>query len=196
MLSLLIKIKYCKLYNQLANLINLEVIDLSIIKFLAPLFISGIFIISSHATGLQVPFSWVENEKASASVLYVSDYSDETRVFEAKVGHSKLGHQGIYFSDYYAEDTNVCKYRTTTPDTITMIFNGQAVKMLRWCQKFRNSEQYYFSLTPETDRGESYVINLFKIATSPIKIQYNNEILYFPVTGFTKAWNSAGGNAI
>ena len=171
-------------------------IDLSIIKFLAPLFISGILIMPSHSTGFQMPFSWAENEKARASVLYVSDYSDETRVFEAKVGHSKLGHQGVYFSDYYAEDTNVCKYRTTTPDSITMIFNGQAVKMLRWCYKFQDAEQYYLSLTPETDRGESYVINLFKVATSPIEIQYNNETLYFPVTGFTKAWNSAGGDAI
>ena len=143
-----------------------------------------------------MPSSWAEKEKGSASVLYVSDYSDETRVFEAKVSHSKLGYQGIYFSDYYAENANVCKYRTTTPDSITMIFSGQAVKMLRWCHKFQDAEQYYFSLTPETDRGENYVINLFKIATSPIKVQYNNEILYFPVIGFTKAWNSAGGNAI
>lgn len=166
------------------------------IKLFTSLFLFSFLVAPSNATGFQAPFSWSENDTGSASVLYISDYSEETKVFEARITHSKTGHQGVYFSDYYAEDTNVCKYRTTIPDTITMIFNGQAVKMLRWCQKFQNSEQHYFSLTPETARGESYVINLFKIATLPIKIQYNNETLYFPVTGFTKSWNSAGGNAI
>ncbi|WP_162199617.1 hypothetical protein [Psychrobacter urativorans] len=166
------------------------------ITFLVLILISNFVITPSYATRFETSVSWTQLGNGSAVIEYSSDYSDETKIFTAQITHSNSGYQRLYFSDYYAEDTNVCTYRTTTPDSITMIFNGQAVKMLRWCQKFTDTEQYYFNLTPETDRGDSYIINLFKTATSPIKIQYNNETFYFPVTGFTKAWNSAGGNAI
>jgi hypothetical protein len=171
-------------------------IDLSIIKFLAPIFISGILIMPSHSTGFQTPFSWSQRDNGSAAVIYTSDYSDDAKYFESEISHSKSGSQRLYFDDYYISNLNTCNYQTTVPDNTTIVFNGQAVKMLRWCKKFGDADKYYYSLTPETDRGHSYVVNLFKVASSSIKIQYNNDTLYFPVTGFTKAWNSAGGNAI
>lgn len=148
------------------------------------------------ATGFQIPFSWSEYDNGTASVLYTSDYSDESRYFKSEISHSTSGYQGIYFRDIYIGSFSACNSRTTASDTTTVVFNGQAVKMLRWCKKFKDADQYYLELTPATERGDSYIINLFKIATLPIKIQYDNEILYFPVIGFTKAWNSAGGNAI
>lgn len=128
--------------------------------------------------------------------MYKTDYSDDYRILEAEVSHSKSGYQRLYFNDFYYETLNTCTYITSTPDSKTIVFNGQAVKMLRWCEKFADVDKYYYALTPETERGDSYIVNLFKIATSPIEIKYNNETLYFPVTGFTKTWNSAGGNAI
>ena len=124
------------------------------------------------------------------------EYSYGSEAFTAAVGHSKLGEQRLYFSKYYTDDTNVCSYTTTYPTTTTIVFNGQAVKMSRWCKKFADANQYYYEYTPETDRGDSYVINLFKRATLPIKIQIDGDAFYFPVMGFSKVWNSAGGNAI
>ena len=119
------------------------------------------------------------------------------KFFDAQVSHSLVGHQRLYFQDYYYNtNKNICKYESSIPSSTTMIFNGQAVKMARWCRKFTVTGQYYYSFTPETDRGYFYVVNLFKTSTSPVKIQFNDDTFYFPVRGFTKAWNSAGGNAI
>lgn len=130
-----------------------------------------------------------------ASVQY-TEYSDESKSFDALVGHSASGYQRIYFANYYDEDRNICSSTTSYPTTATIIFDDQAVKMSRWCKKFDDVDQYYYQYTPETDRGDSYVINLFKRATLPIKIHIDGETLYFPVMGFTKAWNNAGGDAI
>ena len=169
---------------------------MNLIKLLVPLLVGSFLIMSSYATDIQIPSSWVENDNGNASVAYSSDYNDETKIFEAKISHSKSGIQRLYFSDYFYESSNSCKYESIVPDSTTVIFSGQAVRMSSWCTKFTDTGDYYYSLTPSTERGHNYVINLFKIATSPIEIQYNNETLYFPVMGFTKAWNSAGGNAI
>ncbi|WP_201596390.1 hypothetical protein [Psychrobacter vallis] len=165
-------------------------------KSLILLFVGSLIAIKSYATEIEDFMSWAQMDNGSAWIKYNSGYSDESKILESEISHSKSGGQRLYFSDYNATNINSCKYTTTIPDSTTMIFNGQAVKMSRWCQKFRDSSSYYFSLTPETERGHNYVVNLFKVATSPIEIQFNNERTYFPVIGFTKAWNSAGGNAI
>ena len=143
-----------------------------------------------------MPFTWAERDNGSAAIIYTSDYDDNSKYFESEIGHSKSGYQAIYFRSYYTGSMNTCKYANSLPSNTTVVFNGQAVKMLRWCKKFNDADQYYLELTPATERGDSYIINIFKVATSPVKIIYDNEILYFPVMGFTKAWNSAGGNAI
>ena len=169
---------------------------LKFMKLLMSLLLGSLFFTNVHAIDYQTTVPWTKNNDGSAGVAYSKEYSEEIKIFEAIINHSKSGNQRLYFNDLYIEDINSCKYKTSTPDSTTIVFNGQAVKMLRWCKKFANADKYYYELTPETDRGESYVINIFKVATSPIEIQYDNETLYFPVIGFTKAWNSAGGNAI
>ena len=168
---------------------------MKIIKLLAPLLISGLFAIPSYATQIEDTRSWAYLYNGSALVTYSSDYEDETKYFGASISHSKSGEQRLYFTQFTLGE-NICNYESNLPTSTTMNFNGQAVKMSRWCVKDKDQNIYYFSYTPETDRGHTYVVNLFKTALSPIKIQYNNETLRFPVTGFTKSWNSAGGNAI
>ncbi|WP_289000550.1 hypothetical protein [uncultured Psychrobacter sp.] len=165
-------------------------------KLLPPLFIGSFLVTPSLATGFQRPFTWGDYGDRSALVMYMSGNSDVSKIFIANINHSASGHQRLYFSDYYVETSDTCSFKTTVPSRSTMTFNGQAVKMLRWCKKFTDTNQYYFELTPATERGDDYVIKLFKKATSPVEIQYDNETLYFPVIGFTKAWNSAGGDAI
>ena len=149
----------------------------------------------SHATTANYTEQWTA-ASGKAGIYYSSDYDDMPKYFMAHIAHAKSGEQRLYFLDQYIQDKNICKYESIIPEDITMIFNNQAVKMSRWCKKFGDSGTTYYSYTPQTDRGNTYVINLFKTALLPIKIQLNNEIFIFPVTGFTKAWNSGGGNAI
>lgn len=171
-------------------------IDLKITKLLTPLLIYSFLVLPSYATEIKLTRSWAQLYDGSAGLTYSNDYSDIIKVLQAEISHSQSGKQRLYFTDSIYEGSSSCKYESIVSSTTTMIFNGQAVKMSSWCKKYSDTSNYYYSLTPTTEQGHNYIVNLFKIATSPIKIQYNNETLYFPVTGFTKAWNSAGGNAI
>ena len=170
--------------------------DLKITKLLISLFLGSMISTQSYATEIEDFMSWAQLGDGTAWIKYTSDYSDDAKFFEAQISHSSVGNQRLYFSDLSSYGDSICSYESTVPKNSTIIFNGQAVKMLRWCKKYSNSSNYYLSYTPETARGHSYVVNLFKVATTPIEIQFNNERTYFPVIGFTKAWNSAGGNAI
>ena len=161
------------------------------IKSLVPLLLGSFLVMPSYADTDRLRFKWGVPSDNSAAIQ--SDFD----IFSSSVNHSKTGNQRIYFDHFYTNgDKNICSYENRYPDSSTMVFAGQAVKMLRWCKKALDKNRYYYNYTPETDRGHSYVVNLFKVATSPIEIQHNNETLLFPVIGFTKVWNSAGGNAI
>lgn len=170
---------------------------MKIIKLLLSLLVCSFLAMPSYAATVKNTFPWNTSlSNASAGISYNYNYEVIDKIFTAEIGHSQKGEQKLYFANSYIEVVDICKYKTTAAESTTMIFNGQAVKMLRWCDKSPYSGLTYYSYTSETDRGNAYVVNLFKTATAPIKIQVNSETLYFPVTGFTKAWNSAGGNAI
>lgn len=164
---------------------------MKIIKLLLPLVLGSFLVMPSYADTGKLHFKWGVPSDNSAAIQ--SDFD----IFASSVSHSKTGNQRIYFDHFYTNsDKNICSYENRYPDSSTMVFDGQAVRMLRWCKKNSDKNRYYYNYTPETDRGHSYVVNLFKVATSPIEIQHNNQTLHFPVIGFTKVWNSAGGNAI
>lgn len=166
-------------------------------KLAYPLLFTGLISNSSFATTIMKTAPWGSIKGGlGAGVYYIPEYGNEPKYFDATVSHSKSGAQRIYFTELYAGSANICNYETNYSTTITMIFNGQAVKMMRWCKKFKSSNHYYYDYTPATNHGDNYVINLFKKSTAPIKIQIDNDTIFFPVLGFTRVWNSAGGNAI
>ncbi|MBS9779980.1 MAG: hypothetical protein KGV51_05065 [Moraxellaceae bacterium] len=156
----------------------------------------------SFATVQTMTIDWKTTIDNSGVVVYKQSYSNEEKYFNAKIGHSIVGRQNIYFTDSYNSNKSMCKldimykYGLNEPQRVTMIFNGQAVKIIRMCRKFSDANSTYYEYTPQTDIGHSYVVNLFKTSLTPIKVQFDNETLYVPVRGFTRAWNSAGGNAI
>lgn len=133
----------------------------------------------------------------SAFISYRKDYEPDStrRIITLSVSHSKNGAQRFYISSYNTDSNDRCN-TYSRPDTSTMNFNGQAVKMDRFCIKFADSNNTYYSYTPATDKGHLFVINLFKTSTARIELTFDGDALYVPVQGFTKIWNSAGGNAI
>ena len=155
---------------------------------------AGLITTSSFASSEIFSTSW-DVSSGAAGIVYSPDYSDSDMVLAAEVSHSTRGEQRIYFTLGYLDDSDICTYENEYADDETFIFSGQAVKMLRWCKQYSDG-QYVYEYTPATIHGHSYVINLFKKATAPVKIKIGNETILFPVMGFTKAWNSAGGHAI
>ena len=170
---------------------------MKVIKYIFALVISLSFSLNSYATTSLITVPWGEASGGfGASITYTSDYDSNLKVFNALISHSKAGEQRLYFSDSYFVDINMCNYETSYPTSTTLVFNGQAVKMSRWCRKFSDVNEYFYSYTPETERGHRYVVNLFRTSVSPIRIKLNNDVLSLPAIGFTRLWNNAGGNAI
>lgn len=166
------------------------------INLLISLFLFNILAMSSHATETQMLFSWSGSDDNSAFVEYKSDNNAENKFLEANISHSAEGIQRLYFRDLSSLGNRLCRQENTVPDITTMVFNGQAVKMSRWCKRYSYSSNYYLYLTPETEVGHQYVIDLFKKSLTPVNIQFNGESISFPVMGFTNAWVNAGGDAI
>ena len=161
--------------------------------------VSALVSISASATEIVSGSGW-QDEYAQAQkrvyVEYISSSEDDGKFFEMSVSHSDAGEQRIYFMNHYSSDKNICSYKNIVPQSSTMIFNGQAVKMSRWCEQFSNTKKYYYMYTPQTQKGEDYIFNLFRTAVTPVQVQLNSDKLPLPVIGFTKAWNTAGGDAI
>ena len=63
------------------------------IKSLAPLIVGNFLAMPSYATGFQMPFSWKDYHDGSASVIYTSDYNEDSRHFKLQVTHSIWGNQ-------------------------------------------------------------------------------------------------------
>ncbi len=164
--------------------------------------LTALIAMPSFATVQFKSLNWNETSNNEVLIKYKPTYDKNEKFFIVSVSYSKGGEQRIYFNDSYYSDKNICKLdmlydnKVNKYQTTTMIFNGQAVKMARFCNKSADSNQAYYLYTPQTDLIDNYVINLFKTSRTPIKVQFDDETLYVPVTGFTKAWNSAGGNAI
>lgn len=135
-------------------------------------------------------------DRNSAFVTYRKDYDSDSviRGISASIDHSKSGKQKIYISPYDLGHNDKCN--TYTYDTTTMTFNGQAIKMDKFCSNFADSNNTYYYYTPSTEKGHQFVVDLFKTSKAPIKLTFNGNTVYMPVKGFTRMWNSAGGNAI
>ncbi len=172
------------------------------------LFLSMVLLAApSYATTIISVTSW-DSSGEGAYVFYKKDGSDTDRVFSSEISHSTSGEQRIYFSIDNNFSTDINKYANTYPfnraystNTLkpiskTMVFNGQAVKMSGFSKIYGDTKNSYYSYTPETNKGHAYLINLFKQATSPIKVEFDGETIYLPVKGFTKKWNTTGGDAI
>lgn len=173
------------------------------------LFLSMVLLAApSYATTIVSVTSW-DSSGEGAYVFYKKDGSDTDRVFSSEISHSKSGEQRIYFSIDNNFRTSINEYAnsysplyslnlrsTSKPISKTMVFDGQAVKMSGFSKVYGDTKNSYYSYTPETSKGHAYLINLFKQATSPIKVEFDGETIYLPVKGFTKKWNTTGGDAI
>lgn len=136
-------------------------------------------------------------EKKNAYVTYKRDYDPYGfyRSISLSVEHSINGEQRFYITPYVTDSNARCNLYTV--GTTTMTFNDQAVKMNRFCNSYADAKNVtHYSYSPATERGHQFVVNLFKTSIVPVKLTFDGDTLYVPVEGFTKVWNSAGGNAI
>lgn len=166
----------------------------------------------SYAVDVINTYSWDDGDKSG--VDYTVSSTDSTRIFYATISHSENGDQRLYFYDIDSDVFVVPEYKRSSKldsntsimlemmrkpypiTTVTMVFNGQAIKMTKFTERVSTTDKNYYYFTPETEKGHNHLINLFKKSQSSIKLQYLSETFFIPSKGFTKKWNSTGGDAI
>ncbi|PMG45651.1 hypothetical protein BCU90_17455 [Vibrio lentus] len=125
-----------------------------------------------------------------------TQYLSEQR-WTVKLGHSNNNQQRLYFVYEQLDGNNACNPNDHNPTAIWR-FNGQPVQMFQWCSAYSDTGRYYLYGSPRTNAGDRYVVDTFLKkewvyleAPSPYTWQIN-----LSAKGFTKAWNSFGGNAL
>ncbi|MEZ9710910.1 hypothetical protein [Vibrio breoganii] len=129
------------------------------------------------------------------STLYFWGYdSGEYRGVSIFIAHSSIGEQRLYI-EHMVSDENTCTPHSDI-STSVVSFNGQPVKFTTFCKQFSDSKKWYQSMTPETENGANFVFNAFKNASATVSVKISAYTFDATAKGFTRAWNSAGGNAL
>jgi len=105
-------------------------------------------------------------------------------VFSAGISSSKGGKQRIYVS--LAAN---CTDKDKSYDPITIKTNEKNVRYNKYCD---GSNEY---IAPLSKAGDNFLVNEFKKKDSVI-FEFSDIRVFFDATGFTKAWNNAGGDAL
>lgn len=130
-------------------------------------------------------------EKNLTTYIYSEGHTDRTQ---------------IYVNDFCNKDDFPIKLDEETyfsNDYLVWNFNNQNVKMNQFCihQDILDTKDHngswFLQVTALTESGDTFISNLFKKSTSNVKIRSSSGYIYnIPAKGFTKAWNSYGGDAI
>ena len=123
----------------------------------------------------------------NVSILgFKSSKEDENwdTLFIAKIAANTEGKQKIYITL-----ASECSDSKKVLDGTTIKTNGQNVRYHRFCD---GSNIY---ITPVSKAGDNFLVNEFKKSES-VKFEFSDIIVLFDASGFTKKWNSYGGDAL
>jgi hypothetical protein len=140
-------------------------------------------------------FTWNDLGESSSVHLVNKHDKDKTNIITAKIGRGEDGTQRLYFSAEFYGGLNMCLPQKTSEISIAK-FDNQPIKMLTWCNKYSNSNNYYLSMTPESIDGRKFVVSRFKTAPKEVLFEHEGIVAYIPARGFTKAWKQSGGDAL
>ncbi|ELA9391957.1 hypothetical protein P7M43_04610 [Vibrio parahaemolyticus] len=115
-------------------------------------------------------------------------------IFTASIGVSLGGYQRMYIR-WEPESCEVKK----TPEKVILKIEGQNVSFYAFCNAYTDSKGHYLNATPISEKGAKFVVDQFKKKTWVTIYGFTGtdvKEVKFWANGFTKAWDSAGGNAL
>ncbi|CAK3099509.1 conserved exported hypothetical protein [Vibrio crassostreae] len=121
---------------------------------------------------------------STVSAFEANKGSGVWEVFSAAIGESKTGKQRIYITL-----AKTCDDTKEQFAAITLKTNDQNVRYNKFC----DGRNIY--LTPMSKAGDNFLVNQFKKKNS-VSFVFSDIHIVFDATGFTKAWNNYGGDAI
>ena len=121
------------------------------------------------------------------SKIAVGKYESDSwgRIWVASIGSAKNGEQQMYFSAVH----DFCDDKDEPSSASVFNVEGKNVRFTKYC----NGEYREYFIT--TRKGEDYVLEQFK-KRDMVSIKGFQYPLLFDAAGFTKAWNSFGGDAL
>ncbi|EGQ8035511.1 hypothetical protein AB3A93_003828 [Vibrio parahaemolyticus] len=171
------------------------------------LLIATSFFASSQEEWTQVPsHSWQQD----GTVMMVSlNEEDETgRFLVAQAQRNLNGKLSMYFN-LIDTSRDTCNYRKSNDinntnqhkieGVIIQKFNGQPIKMNGFCVKESKDAHAYIYLTPESDLGKTFVVNVFtKNNNVLVETDFIDgfEKVSFTALGFSKFWNKENVEAL
>lgn len=119
----------------------------------------------------------------------------QTTDYSVEIAPSRGGKQNLYFF----WDSKDCIVDKDKFDKKVFKVNGKNVNFIVFCHNYKNSDEKYISATALSEQGAEFVINQFKtnswITLSNINSDKLDKVKFW-ANGFTKAWDSAGGDAL
>ncbi|EHA1075519.1 hypothetical protein V3H39_22270 [Vibrio parahaemolyticus] len=130
--------------------------------------------------------SFADTSSGSALFGFKSDKASDNwdTIFEARISTSKSGQQRIYVTTAVP-----CTERETNYENVTIKTNEQNVRYSKYCDGSR------IYLTPLSKAGDNFLVEQFKKKNS-VAFEFSDIRVVFDAKGFTKAWNSFGGDAL
>lgn len=129
--------------------------------------------------------------------IYTSEFLEDTYL-QGLVSFSKGQKKRLYFSVGYAAKSSACDPKDYPNGFLPAVweFNGQAISMHTFCDKFNDSENHYINATAASDKGSQFVINAFVKASNTVQVK--NEKLDMPLSakGFSKVWGKMSSEAL
>lgn len=105
-------------------------------------------------------------------------------IFYADISSDKNGKQRIYITT-----SKSCDNSDEPFETIRIKTNGQNVRYKRFCNGS------YIYITPMSAAGSNYLRDEF-MKKDDVVLAFSDIFVIFDATGFTKAWNNYGGDAL
>ncbi len=136
---------------------------------------------------------WVEESWSKSSVT--TSFNNE-QVWSAKIRHAKNSTQRLFFF-YERRGQSPCNPLHVKSEAIWRV-NDQPIQVYQWCKKYQDTDRYYFYATAKTDIGDSFIVNSFRYKNY-VYVESDSDFRWkvnLSAKGFTKAWDSFGGNAL
>ncbi|QLE85330.1 hypothetical protein FLM48_09680 [Shewanella sp. Scap07] len=158
-------------------------------------------ICSLTATAVDLKAITIDWEDNATKVHLVG--ADTRQTAKMQIMSSAEGWASVYFSwQNLEEGMETCSPRDEEWDangyreTVYKI-NGQNVKMRERCTKYTDTNSHYKMSWAITDNGHSFIVNTFKNAKDSVHVKFSDGgAVNFSAKGFSREWNSFGGNAI
>ncbi|EGQ9303616.1 hypothetical protein WD376_004201 [Vibrio vulnificus] len=132
-----------------------------------------------------ISFADNSNGKSALFGLKSDKNSDNwDTIFEARISSSQSGQQRIYVTTAVT-----CSDREAIYDSATIKTNGQNVRYNKYC------DGNWIYLTPLSKAGDNFLVDQFK-KKNHVAFEFLDIRVVFDAEGFTKSWNSYGGDAL